>query len=382
MCDDCLVKGRKTIYPQLEPCERCIENNISCRKNVIMVVALDCFSGNRYLIEKFQEQKKRGNRDPELFLTEPIGEVVHVLKTIKSTSSNWYILTPNGTLYNLSMLRTLRDGNGNKDVSNKLRKVIQRNSVVNRDRQDTDCLIEFSMLGQVLLDICQTDPVVVHQVVPDKYKLEATNKPGDLGVIVSIGALNINHVAVLYGNQNNSYSVSVLELHYPVRISKLIHKVENVSSIDMDEGMCVFATNKGLKYIEIVKGTVLPRVPAKKVDLKNLCEDLNLDTGGKVVDLRARLKKFLDPKLIMNSEDGNLILNSESLKNSIISKYSSGKGCLKFLVAALNEEKRLCKVELRCARGEMSAVIAENAQFDEDVKIIVMIVIGVRVAFF
>ena len=36
-------------------------------------------------------------------------------------------------------------------------------------------------------------------------------------------------------------------------------------------------------------------------------------------------------------------------------------------------------MELRCARGEMSAVIAENAQFDEDVKIIVMVVVGFKI---
>ena len=103
--------------------------------------------------------------------------------------------------------------------------------------------------------------------------------------------------------------------------------------------MCVFATSEGLNYVEIVKGTVLPRIPVKKVDLQNLCKDLNLDDKGKVMDLKARLRKFLDPKLKMNSEYGNLILNSQNLKNSIISKYSSGKGCLEVLIAALNEKK-------------------------------------------
>ena len=122
-------------------------------------------------------------------------------------------------------------------------------------------------LGPVLKNISQIEPLVVHQVVPDKYKLEATNKPGDLGEVKSIGAININHVAVLSRNQNDLFSVSIVELHCPVRISKLIHNVENVSSIAMDEGMFVFATSEGLKYIEIVKGTVLPRIPAKKVDI-------------------------------------------------------------------------------------------------------------------
>ena len=349
MCDSCVVKGRQTIYPQIEPCDRCLEAGIQCRKNCVLVVALDCFSGNRYLIEKFRDQIKDGTRDPELFLTEPIGEIVHVLKTIKSSASNWYILTPCGTLYNLSMLRTLRDGNGNKLVSGLLRDALQRGSVVNRDRQDTDCLIEFSELGQVLEKVCSLDPVVIHQIVPEKYKLEASNKPGVLGDIVGIGPININHVAVLSREKDETFSFYSLELHNPVRIVKLLTDLSNVTSFSTSEGMVVFSTREGLKFIELVKGCVIPRIPVKKADLIKLCSDLKLDTGGKVVELKARLRKVLDP--IVNSKEGNLIKQSELFNDSKITKFANKSGLIKSLIVASDRLKKLIKVELVIDRG-------------------------------
>ena len=82
----------------------------------------------------YQKDLDTGSKDPEIFLTEAVGEIIHVLKTIKSSFSNWYLLEVSGQIINLSMLRTLRDDNLDKDVSSALRKVLQKGSVVNRDR--------------------------------------------------------------------------------------------------------------------------------------------------------------------------------------------------------------------------------------------------------
>ena len=363
VCDRCALVGRQTIYPQLEACYSCLENGIKCRKNCVLVVALDCFSGNRYLMEKFRDQMKEGTRDPELFLTEAIAEIVHVLKTMKSSASNWYILTPCGTLYNLSMLRTLRDGNGNKMISSLLRESLQRGSVVNRDRQDTDCLIEFSELGQVLEKVCGMDPVVVHQIVPEKYKLEPTNKPGDLGEIVGIGPININHVAVLCKETDDTYSISSLELHNPVRIGRLLTHLENVTSFSTSEGIVVFSTKQGLNVLELVKGCVIPRIPVRKADLIQLCAELNLDCCGKVSELKARLKKVLDP--IAKTKEGILAKQSGDLKNSIISKFAVQSGVIKSLVAASDNLKQLYIVELIIGRGEVTAKIQQQSSYSE-----------------
>ena len=97
-------------------------------------MALDCFSGNRFLLKKFKKELENETKDAEVYLTEPIGEIIHILKTIKSSFSNWFLLMMSGHLINLTMMRTLRDDNNNKAVAASMRKVLQKGSVVNRDR--------------------------------------------------------------------------------------------------------------------------------------------------------------------------------------------------------------------------------------------------------
>ena len=266
VCESCASKGRKTIFPQIEACFPCIEKGIQCRKNVVTIVALDCYSGNRAMMEKYNKQRLEGTRDPEVYLTEPIGEIVHILKTIKSSSSNWYILTPAGHLFSLAMLRTLRDENDNKQISNILKTVLKKSSVVNRDKQDTDCLLEFSNSVDPLKKIAQIDPRMVHQIVPEKFKIEPSNKPGDIGAIVSLGAVDINHVAVLF-KEKDQFRLSFLELHSPVKIKKSDMKEDAVISMITSEGLIVYSNPHGLEFIEIVKGTVFPKIPKKKADL-------------------------------------------------------------------------------------------------------------------
>ena len=88
VCVQCWSKGRHSIYPQLESCFQCLEKGIKCKKVVVHILALDCFTGNRFLMEKFHEELLSGKKDPEVFLTEPIAEIIHLLKTIKSSFSN------------------------------------------------------------------------------------------------------------------------------------------------------------------------------------------------------------------------------------------------------------------------------------------------------
>ena len=220
-----------------------------------------------------------------------MGEIVHILKTIKSSSANWYILTPSGHLFSLVMLRTLRDGNENKQVTNALRKVLKRCSVVNRDKQDTDCLLEFARSVDTLKAVAQVDSKMVHQIVPEKYKIEASNKPGDIGQIVGIGAIHINHVAVLAVEKDQS-QMFILELHNPVRIKKVTVGEDTVISMVTSEGMIVYSTPRGIKFLETVKGTVIPKIPTKKADFVSLCKELNIPHSGTMNDIKARVNKL------------------------------------------------------------------------------------------
>ena len=296
LCGDCREKGRLTIYPQLEPCFQCLEKGIKCKKAVVLVLALDCFSGNRYLIEKYQKDLDTGSKDPEIFLTEAVGEIIHVLKTIKSSFSNWYLLEVSGQIINLSMLRTLRDDNLDKEVSFALRKVLQKGSVVNRDRQDTDCLVEFKDSVEVLRVVTVKDPVVVHRVCPEKYKLEPTNREGSIGAVSHMGAANIGHFAVLARAEKdeNKSTLSILEFHSPVKVKEKL-EMPQVTGMATSEAVIFISTETSLHFVELVKGSVIPKIPSRKADLISLCRELSLPTGGTVKELKGRLVGKLRP---------------------------------------------------------------------------------------
>ena len=76
VCETCSKKGRKTIYPQIERCFEFFEKGLKCKKVVVEVLALDCFTGNRFFIEKFQKGIEGGTKDPEVLLTESVGEII------------------------------------------------------------------------------------------------------------------------------------------------------------------------------------------------------------------------------------------------------------------------------------------------------------------
>ena len=59
--------------------------------------------------------------------------------------------------------------------------------------------------------------------------------------------------------------------------------------------MVLVTTEAELMYIEVVKGTVIPKIPTKKDDLKELCRELSLSDEGTVKVLKSRLVKKLKP---------------------------------------------------------------------------------------
>jgi len=365
VCGPCGDAGRRTIYPQLEPCFQCLEKGEKCRKVIVQVVALDCFSGNRILIEKFQTDFQNGVKDPELYFTEPVGEILHILKTIKSSFSNWFLLGLDGNIFSLAMVRTLRDDNLNKDVSAALRKVLQKGSVVNRDRQDTDCLVEFSSAVPTIQNVAEIDPVVVHQICPEKYKLEPTNKEGTLGPVKFLGAINIGQVAVITDGKDESRSVlNVLDLHSPVRVKSTM-EVPFVTGFVATEAVIVMAVEGGLVFVEVVKGTIIPKIPTKKAELVMLCKQLKLSSGGTAKELRARLIKKLKPSLKTEHQEIKLCPNlAEKLKKTAkISLQAARKGIPETLLGVDNEEMKIFSVNISYTGGEVLATMTKTVDF-------------------
>ena len=304
------------------------------------------------MIEQFQKDLLDGTKDP--------GEIIHILKTIKSSFSNWFVLGLGGNILNLSMLRTLRDDNKDKVITAALRRVLQKGSVVNRDRQDTDCLIEFSKSVPVLREIAISDPVVVHTVCPEKFKMEPSNKMGDIGPIRFLGPVNVGKIAVISEDKKdkNKSVLFVLELHSPVKIKDSL-ELPLVVGFAASEAMLVLLTETGLMVIETVKGTIIPKIPTKKTDLVALCKDLDLNFEGTVKLLKSRLIKKLKPtpKLDPRSIEASPALAKHLHRHSKISEFKVEEGIIKALILADNDAKKLISIELKASGGEVIAEV-------------------------
>ena len=365
LCNECRLLGRRTIYPQLEPCFQCLEKGVKCKKVLVQVLALDCFSGNRCLIEKFQTDLEKGARDPELYFTEPLGEIIHILKTIKSSFSNWFLLGVDGNIFTLAMLRTLRDDNLEKEVVTALKQVLQKGSVVNRDRQDTDCLVEFNLAVPVIRNVAEIDPIVVHQICPEKFKLEPTNKQGSLGPVSYLGAVNIGQVAVITNGKDDAKSfLSILDLHSPVRI-KLSMEVARVTGFVAMEAVIVISVDGGLRFVEVVKGSVIPKIPTKKADLIALCTQMKLAAGGTAKDLRSRLVKKLKPSKRTELQDIILCPNLRDHfgKSTNICLLAVKNNLPDSLIEVDMELKRVFTVKISYEEGEVHARLANALDF-------------------
>ena len=367
VCKTCKNLGRKTIYPQLEACFLCLQNGITCVKNTVFVVALDCYSGNRYLIEEIKSQRAKNQLDPYLWFTEFIGEIVHLLKTLKSSFSNWMLLGLEGSLINLVLLRTLRDDNSNTEVARLLRGVLKKQSVVNKDRQDTDVLIELRDAVPVLEAISVIDPHVVHQVVPERFRFEPTNKAGSIGRVVGIQPAQIGFVLILSEGEKDGQEFHLLKLHNPGQLS-LIKKIDQKTScLVASEGVFLYSTIEGLHHHELQKGTVIPKIPTSKKNLQQMCSEFSLSNEGNVNDLKKRLKqemKNCTQEVTARSSSLSAVLKDSPL----VCSYSKEDSKITSVIMAGNTPRVICKVSLNYKKGKIAAKSDCMVPFHPDIE--------------
>ena len=116
------------------------------------------------------------------------------------------------------------------------------------------------------------DPVVVHRVCPEKYKQEPTNREGSIGAVSHMGAANIGHFAVLARAEKdeNKSTLSILEFHSPVKVKEKL-EMPQVSGMATSEAVIFISTETSLHFVELVKGSVIPKIPSRKADLISLC---------------------------------------------------------------------------------------------------------------
>ena len=93
-CDNCFssdafceifsIKGQAQVNPALRACDYCLKNNFRCIRRVVLVITVDCESGNKQCLKQIQEELNESTINPHLSLLSLLPDVTHVLKTSKA----------------------------------------------------------------------------------------------------------------------------------------------------------------------------------------------------------------------------------------------------------------------------------------------------------
>ena len=128
VCDQCKDADFMSYIPPMRPCKRCIESNLQCIKQVVMVLTSDCEEGNKRCISKLRKEIEEVTIGLCLSLLSALPNCPHVLKTFKASFSNWYLELKNEQGC-LALLYTLQN-KAKSEVCKTIKKLLKSNDYV------------------------------------------------------------------------------------------------------------------------------------------------------------------------------------------------------------------------------------------------------------
>lgn len=315
VCPECKEKGQTSVRPSVRACQRCLETGQQCIRAAVLVVVTDCESGNKKAFEMIAESRAKGTLDPRfIFICLP--DAVHVGKSLKCNFANWMLLLRNERAC-LSMIHTIRNADPH------LKKILPRDSVLNKDRMDVDCVLHLSK-GNVLAHLENIDHVV-HSIVPDSYKISETNKTGMFPHPIAVCVGEHGKILVLdYAPVKNSSRLLEVRLHVPADV-KILGEYLGASSMVYSGGIAYLCQPSGIQTVPIAAKPKLQVKALKKADLISELLQRGLPQQGTVQVLQDRLDNFLK-SVEKTYKDQNIDLSkvylSQEIKPSCIAKAS------------------------------------------------------------
>ena len=67
-CENFSIKGQAQGNPALIACDYCLKNNFRCIRRVVLVIIVDCESGNKQCLKQIQQELNESNINPHLSL--------------------------------------------------------------------------------------------------------------------------------------------------------------------------------------------------------------------------------------------------------------------------------------------------------------------------
>ena len=181
----------------------CLEESVQCRKVAVLAVVTDCGECNKQALLEIEKMSENNTMPPELLLLTPLPHVVHIGEGLKCSWSNWFIdvlssINPHVTVERLRKL---------------LRKMVILGCVRNKDRMAVEPIVRLTRpeVREVLSEVS----LVVHTLVPEKYRFWTSNQQGICCHSVAICPGPIGSILALDYVFNTSYSrLLKIRLHH------------------------------------------------------------------------------------------------------------------------------------------------------------------------
>ena len=258
------------------------------KKLAAFVYTSDCEEGNKKALENISKQTEEGTIDPELALMVGLPDAIHVGKSLKCSFANWYILLK-GQRSNLAILRTLRD-NSDPETRKLFRKLLKDSEAVrNKDRMAVDPILDLT--AESFIHALQNVELIVHTLVPERFKFTEDNKVGAYPHPVAIANAGGGILFMLdFAPLNSQGKLVKLQLHNPVRATVVREKLSNAKSLCASNGFVFVCTADGIVVVEHTSKAALQVQSLRKPELIAELPNREINVTGTVNELKATLK--------------------------------------------------------------------------------------------
>ena len=334
VCTACERMGQTSHIPALRACSQCLNGRIKCQNVAVAVITTDCEECNKQALSQLHDDAAEQNLPSDLYLLSAMPDVVHLGKSLKCSWSNW-VLWFNGTRSTLAMLYNLRR-EGEPELRTKLKKLLTEESVRNKDRMAVDPIL--LLTKPELLEVLSSAERVVYTIVPEKYRMWKSNRPGMYPHPLSVACGPFGKLLVLdFEPLTNTSKLLLVRLHSPADVNVLVEGLENAKSVAYTGGVAYCTQANGtIRYVPIDKEVRLRIGTLKtKVDLQTKLQEFHLSTEGTVKQLRERLASHLHEVEISYKGKTNIIAGVKfdkptaicSLSEDILLVADDGHGC-------------------------------------------------------
>ena len=302
ICENCKLLGHTSHIPSLRRCTPCIENDLVCKRVVVLVLTSDCEQGNKTAFKNLQAEIESDEVDPCLSFLSILPYFPHVGKSLKASFSNWWLKCEDERA-NLGLLRTLRNRSDAK-TKEMFRRLIPKNDFVkNKDRQDPTAVI--ALTSDKHTKELEEIGYVGNTIIPELDKFSTDNTIGLYPSPISVDVASYGWIVFLSHNINcGTSSLYKARLHSPVDHITIIRKGLHATEVHYSDGILILTSRNGpLQAVEFEENSISIKLKGKrKQELQSIATGFGLVKAGTINELKGRIEEHVKRVLLLYME--------------------------------------------------------------------------------